>query len=116
MHEFQNKILDTFQNSHRNWASAAGDLLCVCRLELHYSKLGNCLFDQLAYDLVHVWKNQFGDEYSGLIQSLQLLMEEQPELARRMLESVCRAFFRQSKSPSREKGCKYHAHRRDHLE
>ena len=107
MHKFQNKILEAFQNRHKNWAASAGDLICVCQLELRDSKLGNYLFDQLAYDLVHVWKNQFGDECPGLRQSLQLLTEEQPELAVRMLETVCREGFGQTKSPSREKGCKY---------
>lgn len=109
---FHSKILE----AHRKWTSSAGDLLCVCRSEPRDSKFCNHLFDQLAYDLVHVWKHRFGEECPGLRQRLQLLTEEQPELAVRTLETVCREGFGQRKSSSCEKGCDCHVLRPDHLD
>lgn len=74
------------------------------------TKLGIYLFHQLAHDLVSDSADTFGNVRTGL----QLLMEGQPELAVRMMETVCEPGFTEKESPSAEKGCKYHLHWLDH--
>lgn len=75
------------------------------------SKLGSYLFDELLHCLARTWKDQFSVPHDARrIESLQLLLGEQPEVSFRLLESVCRGRLNKNEKPSIERACMYHAY------